>query len=156
MARTLSRSRLLRGTQSTRTRDVVPGDAVAPRRRRLSANGPTRPNLPSDPGELRNRPLTRAGEPDRDARQRPSGVRSRTRTGERAEAPPPKPRSRTRTRASTAAVGAVEPGRDGAAAALANTRVRGPATGGQAARERSKLSRIRDGRYGRTRSRFIV
>jgi hypothetical protein len=153
MARTISRSRLLRGTQSTRTREVVPGDAVAPRRRLLSANGPTRPNRPSDPAELRNRPLTRAGDPDHAPMQRQSGARTRTKPNERAEAPPPKRRTR---RTGSAALGAAEPGREGVAASLGNTTVRGPATGGKAARELSKISRVRDGRYGRTRARFIV
>lgn len=70
-------------------------------------------------------------------------------------APPPKRRTGG-TRARTAALGSLEPGREGVAAALANTDVRGPSTGGRAARERSKIASIRDGRYGRTRSRFIV
>lgn len=83
---------------------------------------------------------------------RPAGERGRSRAGERAEAPPPKRRSRART----AAIGALEPGREGIAASLGNTDVRGPSTGGPAARERSKIASIRDGRYGRTRSRFIV
>lgn len=154
MARTISRSRLLRGTQSARTREVVAGDAVAPRRRRLSANGPTQPNRPSDPAELRRRPLSRAGDPDRAPLQRQSGAHSRTRLGARAGAPPPTKQTRTRKR--TAAIGAVEPGREGVAGSRDNTSVSGPVTGGKAARERSKVASVRDGRYGRTRARFIV
>lgn len=155
MIRTISRSRLMRGTQSARTREVVPGDAVAPRRRRLSANGPTRPNRPSDPAERRNRPLTRAGDPDRAPMQRQSGERSRQRLEGSAEASPPKKKT-TRSRTRSAAIGAVEPGRDGVAGAIGSTSVRGPVTGGKVARERSKLASVRDGRYGRTRARFIV
>lgn len=152
MTRTISRTRLLRGTQTTKTRDVVPGDAVAPRRRRLSGAGPSQPNRPTDPAELANRPLARAGDPD-DAPKPPAvPARSRSLADQRPEAPSPKRRSRSHT----AAIGALEPAGSGLAASLENTTVRGPVTGGPAARERSKLSRIRDGRYGRSRSRFIV
>lgn len=151
MTRTISRTRLQRGTQPTRTRDVVPGDAVAPRRRRLSGAGPDRPNPPRDPAEPRQRPLARADDPDRAAMPRarterqPAPRRKRARDEET-----PKRRART------AAIGSLEPGREGVAASLDNTDVRGPSTGGRAARERSKIASIRDGRYGRTRARFIV
>lgn len=154
MTRTISRTRLLRGTQPAKTRDVVPGAAVAPRRRRLSGAGPAPPNRPTDPAELANRPLTRAGDPD-DAPKRPppaSEARRASLADERAAAPPPKRRSRS----NTVAVGAVEPGSSSLAASLENTCVRDPVTGGPAARERSKLSRIGYGRDGRSRSRFIV
>lgn len=146
MARTVSRTRLLRGTQSARTREVVAGDAVAPRRRRLSANGPTRPNRPSDPGEFRNRLLQGAGDPDRAAMQRQSGARSRSRLANPVAPSLPK---RKRTRA--AAVGAGKPDRDGAAASLENTDDRSPSRGGQAVRERHKIFRGRDGPNRRAR-----
>jgi hypothetical protein len=172
MTKTISRTRLQRGTQSTRTREIVAGDSTTPRRHRLSAAGPSRANRPSDPGELRNRPLTTASDPDRDAMQRTSRGHKRLApaetevAAERAAVARPRSRSRasdddvaptkTRPRTRTAAIGAVEPGREGIAASLGNTDVRGPSTGGRAARERSKIASVRDGRYGRTRSRFIV
>jgi hypothetical protein len=131
MTKTISRSRLRRGERS-RTRVRVPDDRTAPKRRRLRAVG----------GATKSEPREAA----------PRAPRSRVTTLSK------DPRRR-RPRLGSAAV--PESGRTGRAAARdlprARPSARLSAPGARPpSREAAKLGRIRDGRYARGRSRFVV
>jgi hypothetical protein len=128
MATTLSRARERRGVRS-RLRVREPDDSTAPKRRRLKASGTV--------ADLLTRPRKR---------------RARVETVTKDE---------RRRRPRAGGIGVPEPGRDGLGSALANTTVaprnRSRAPGARTpSREASKLARIRDGRYARGRSRFVV
>lgn len=130
MTTTISRARVRRGERSY-TRVRVADDSTAPKRRRLSRPSGTVADL-----------LTRP------ARARKSRVATIT-------------KSKRRSRPRVGGIGVPEPGRDGLGASLANTvvgrRRRSTGPGARApSREAAKLGRIRDGRYARSRSRFVV